>query len=119
MDPNWIIAIIAICAIFTPAIVSIIDNIFKYKSKKLEILYPYQHTALSTFISESLLYYLNSTYADMVKYEMAKNNLYVYFKNINNKYFEDLNTYKSELNIENYRKTVNIIIKDLSQQIGK
>ncbi len=119
MDPNWIMAIIALAAIFSPAIVSIIDNISKYKSKKLELLYPYQREALSTFISESLLFYLDSTYTDMIKYNIAKNNLYVYFKDVNDTYFEDLKTYKDKLDIDNYRKVVDTIVKNLSQQLNK
>ena len=119
MDPNWIMAIIAIAAIISPSIVSIIDNFFKFKSKKLELSYPNQREALSSFMSESLLFYLDSTYTDMIKYNMAKNNLYIYFNNVNDKYFKDLDTYKDNSDLESYKNTVNKIVKELSQQIDK
>ena len=55
----------------------------------------------------------------MIKYNIAKNNLYVYFKDVNDTYFEDLKTYKDKLDIDNYRKVVDTIVKDLSQQLNK
>lgn len=119
MDPNWIMAIIAIAAILSPTIVSIIDNIFKYKSKKLELSHPNQRSALATFMSESLLFYLDSTYTDMIKYNIAKNNLYIHFKDVNDKYFNDLDSYKKASNLESYKNTVNKIVKELSLQIDK
>ncbi len=119
MDPNWIMAIIAISAILSPAVVAIIDNVFKHKSKKLELSYPNQRNALNNFVTECFMIYIDSTYADMVKYNIAKNNLYVHFNNVNDKYFSDLEEYKSKKDLENYKRTINTIIKDLSQQIDK
>ena len=119
MDPNWIMAIIALAAIISPAIVSIIDNIFKYKSKQLELSYPNKRKALNDFVSASLNVYIDSTYGDMVNYNIAKNNLYVYFDNVNDKYFEDLETYKSKKDLSNYKNVVNKVIKELSSQINK
>ncbi len=119
MDPNWIMAIIAISAILSPAIVAIIDNVYKYKSKKLELSYPNQRNALNNFVTECFMVYIDSTYTDMVKYNIAKNNLYAHFNNVNDKYFTDLESYKSKNDLENYKITINTIIKDLSQQIDK
>lgn len=119
MKPNWIMAIIALAAIISPAIVSVIDNIFKYKSKQLELSYPNKKIALSDFVSNALNVYIDSTYADMINYNIAKNNLYVYFSNINDKYFNDLETYKSKKDLDNYKNVVHKIVKDLSSQIDK
>ena len=119
MDPNWIMAIIAISAILSPAVVSIIDNLFKYKSKKLELSYPNQRNALNDFVTECFMVFIDSTYTDIVKYNIAKNNLYTHFNNVNDKYFVDLESYKLKKDLENYRHTINKIVKDLSQQIDK
>ena len=119
MDPNWIMAIIALSAIFSPAIVSIIDNIFRYKSKQLELSYPNKRKALMDFVSNALNVYVDSNYRDMVNYNIARNNLYVYFNNVNDKHFEDLEIYKSKRDLTNYKKIVNIVIKELSVQIDK
>ena len=119
MDPNWIMAIIALAAIFSPAIVSIIDNIFKYKSKQLELSYPNKRKALSDFVSASLNVYVDATYGDMVNYNIAKNNLYVYFDHINDKHFKDLEAYKSKKDLDNYKNVINTVDKELSSQINK
>ena len=119
MDPNWIMAMIALAAIVSPAIVSVIDNIFKYKSNQLELSYPNKRKALSDFVSNALNVYLEPTYADMINYNIAKNNLYVYFDNINDKHFEDLEIYKSRKDLSNYKNVVDKIVKELSSQIDK
>lgn len=119
MDPNWIMAIIAISAILSPTVVSIIDNVFKYKSKKLELSSPNQREALSNFVTESLMIYIDSTYADMIRYNIAKNNLYVYFENVNDKYFEELEFFQNKKDLNSYKNVINKIIKELSQQINK
>lgn len=117
MDPNWIMAIIALAAILSPAIVSIIDNVFKYYSKKIELSSPKQQQALSDFVTESFMIYLDSNYADMIRYNIAKNNLYVYFNNVNDKYFEDLETFKSQKDLKSYKNLINTIVKELSSQV--
>lgn len=119
MDPNKIMAIIALSAILSPTAVSIIDNVFKHKSKKLELSTPNQREALSNFVTESLMVFIDSTYADMIRYNIAKNNLYVYFENVNDKYFEELEIFKDKQDLDNYKNVVNKIIKELSSQIEK
>ncbi len=119
MDPNWIMAIIALAAIFSPAIVSIIDNVFKYKSKQLELSYPNKRKALSDFVSNALNVYASNNYDGIVNYNISRNNLYLYFDKVNDKYFEDLETFKSQRDLTNYKKVVNTIVKDLSSQIDK
>lgn len=118
MDPNWIMAIIAISAIFSPAIVSIIDNIFNYKSKKLELEYPNKRNSLTTFVDRAMRVYNTQSFKDVVNYHTAKNDLYIYFNNVPDKLIEKLeNTNKNSFS--DYKLTLNSIIKKLSLQINK
>lgn len=119
MDPNWIMAIIAIAAILSPTIVSIIDNIFKYQSKKLEIEYPKQREALSQFIFCAMEYYVGNSFIFTTKYIAAKNNLYVYFSNVPNKKLDKLDLLASSKQLDEYKKCLNSISIELSQQIHK
>lgn len=119
LDPNWIMAIIAISAILSPTIVSIIDNISKYKSKKLELDYPKQREALSNFISSAMEYYVAESFVYVTKYVAAKNNLYVYFSNIPNKELDKLEELQLSRQLSEYKKCLNNIAIKLSQQISK
>lgn len=119
MDPNWIMAIIAISAIFSPAIVSIIDNICKYKSKQLELKYPNQRKVLSNFVNLAMNTYNANNFKEVVEYNIVKNDLYIYFNNVPDKLIKDLETYNEKHLLSNYKNTINQIIKELSQQIDK
>lgn len=118
MDPNWIMAIIAISAIFSPALVSIIDNIFKYKSKKLELTFPKQREALNQFIHSAMEYYVGGSFTFTTKYISARNNLYAYFSNVPNKDIENLEILVNSRNLDEYKKCLNTIAIKLSQQIN-
>lgn len=119
MDPNWIMAIIAIAAILSPTIVSIIDNIFKYKSKKLELSYVEQRNALNNFVNSAMHYYPKASFNDVIKYETSKNSLYSYFHNVPDEEISKLEVLATESNIAEYKKTLSIISNKLSSQIGK
>ena len=118
MDPNWIMAIIAFCAIFSPAIVSIVDNKFKYKTKKLELDFPNKQKALSEFVNQSMNFYLAEFYNDTVEYIKAKNNLFIYFNIESSNLFTQLENYARDKDFENYKETINIIVKRLSEQLN-
>lgn len=118
MDPNWIMAIIAISAILSPAIVSIIDNVFRYQSKKLELKFPKQQEALSNFVSSAMNYYPNGSFSDITKYVTAKNNLYIYFSNVPSKEIDKLDALKN-MELSSYKKCLDSIVIKLSQQIDK
>lgn len=119
MDPNWIMAIIAIAAILSPSIVSIIDNIFKYQSKKLELKYPKQREALSQFVTCAMEFYVGGSYVFTTKYIASKNNLYVYFKNVPSKEIDKLDDLVASKQFDEYKKCLNSIAIKLSQQIDK
>ncbi len=119
MDPNWIMAIIAISAVVSPSIVAIVDNVCKYKIKKLDLSYDNKQKALSEFVQQSLMIFTQPTYSDLILYNIAKNNLYVYFKDINEEYFKDLDLIKKQGNLEDYQSVLNKFIKELSSQIKK
>lgn len=119
MDPNWIMALIALSAIISPAIVSIIDNRFKYKSKELELSYPNKIQALTSFINIAMQYYVADYFNDTVNYETAKNNLYIYFDNVPTAKISKLKALRAEKKIDEYRETLNSIANVLSQQIHK
>ena len=119
MDTNWIMAIIAIAAILSPAIVSIIDNIFKYQSKKLELSFPKQQEALSEFVTCAMAYYPSNLFANTIKYMTAKNNLYVYFSNVPTDELNNLETLLTSKQFDKYKDCIELIVKKLSQQIYK
>ena len=119
MDPNWIMAIIAISAILSPAIVSVIDNIFKYKSKQLELKYPNQRKALSNFVNLAMNTYNASHFGEVINYNIAKNDLYIYFNNVPDELLKKLEDYNDKELLSDYKNTINLIIKELSQQINK
>lgn len=119
MDPNWIMAIIAISAILSPALVSIIDNIFKYCSKKIEFKYPNQQKTLTNFVNKSMSCYNTNDFKKVTEYIIAKNDLYIYFNNVPYRYIKNLETYNEKHLLPKYKNTINLIIKELSQQINK
>lgn len=116
---NWILAIIAISAIFSPVIVSIVDNIFKYKMKVFEVDNQNKEQSLAEFVNQAMNYYLANMYEDTVKYIKAKNNLFIYFNGVSNNLFEQLEQYAKNKDFDNYKETINIIVKRLSQQLNK
>ena len=75
MDSNVILALIALCAIVSPVIVSIVDNICKYNVKKIELKLPKQQEALSKFINIAMSHYCDTMFHEIVEYNSAKNNL--------------------------------------------
>lgn len=119
MDPNWIIAIIAISAILSPAIVSIIDNIFKYKTKQLELYFPNKQKALSCFVEKALAFYVGNYFVDKAEYDIAKNNLYTYFEINSNALFSQLENSKKEQNLVEFENTIQMIVNRLSSQLNK
>lgn len=123
MNPDWIMAIIALAAILSPTIVSIIDNIFKYKTRKLELLLPNQQKALNDFaLNASKIFrarHYENNDSEMTDYNVSKNNLYAYFKNVNENYFNSLHSHTLNGNSFDFDKTLSLLIKELSQQIHK
>lgn len=119
LDPNWIMAIIAISAIFTPAIVAVIDNIYKYKTKELELFFPNQQKALSNFVEKAMLFYIKQNFNYTIEYTEAKSNLFVYFNIDSDSLFKQLEQYEKEKDIINYKETIHMIVKRLSQQLKK
>lgn len=112
-------AIIALSAIFSPAIVSVIDNIFKYKTKQLELHLPNKQKVLEEFVEKAMNYYPNSSYKNTVEYISAKNNLYVFFDIESDNLFKQLENSKNESNSDEYKNTLNMIVKRLSKQLVK
>lgn len=119
MDPNWIMAIIAISAIVSPAIVSIIDNIFKYKSKQLDLYFSNKQKALSLFVEKAMYYYSTEFYKGAAEYIKAKNDLFIYFKINSSGLFKQLEEYAKNQDFDNYKETINMIVKRLSEQLEK
>lgn len=119
MDPNWIMAIIAISAIISPAIVSIIDNIFKYKTKQLELHFPNKQKTLNEFVEKAMHYYPSGTYKNTEDYISAKNNLFIFFDIPSDDLFNQLEHAKDTIDLNKYKETINKIVKQLSLQLKK
>ena len=82
MDPNLLLAIITLCAIFSPMITCIIDNYYKDKSEKTKFYELSKRDALSDYIKSVYTYKNGINVDDLTEYQFHSNNLYVYFHNI-------------------------------------
>lgn len=119
MDPNWIMAIIAISAIFSPAIVSILENIYTSKNKKLELKSPKQQEILSNFVEAALKKYNTCNFNDVIKFDVAKNNLYIYFQHVPSQYISNLETYNDNQQLDKYEECINLIVQSLAEEIER
>ena len=119
MDSNVILALIALCAIVSPVIVSIVDNICKYNVKKIELKLPKQQEALSKFINIAMRHYCDTMFHEIVEYNSAKNNLYLFFNNVNEIDFDILEEHIKVKDLSAYKLAITEIAEKLSKQIDK
>ena len=63
-------------------------------------------------------FYLAEFYKDTVEYIKAKNNLFIYFNIESSNLFTQLENYARDKDFENYKETINIIVKRLSEQLN-
>lgn len=120
MDPNWIMAIIAVAAIISPIFSAWINNHYQLKSKKLELFDKSRYKAIEDFTNSVEQYYHDRDYVEAtVKFESSISNLFLYFSIPNYSLFDKL---KECINNNDYSKTqfaVSEIVKYLSSQIDK
>ena len=76
-----ITAIIALVALISPIVTTMLNNYYNLKKQKIDTCYSKQCIALDNFIKYTLNYYGEpSTWGDMSSYTAALNNLYLYFE---------------------------------------
>lgn len=127
MDPNWIIAIIAFVAIISPVLTSIIDNIVKYKIKKLDMYEDAKRNALCNFINSAQSAILNSEDSEIVlNYICSYDQLFIYFSELTIDDIKPLDLSRTEANNnysdEKFRKAnteLTKLVEKLSKQIAK
>ena len=111
---TWTItAVIAAASIFSPVIVTLLNNHHDYKVKKLENNSKIQQEILSNF-TKYVEYLHGFTHISEATYQYA-NLLYIYF-DVNDELMDKLFNTKFP-NHEEFRKAVMELIKDLSKQI--
>lgn len=116
-----ITSIIAIMALISPIITFIINNHYEIKKNNIKQVNDQKREALNNFIVSALNFYaeVDRKYSNMSKYTIAKNNLYLYFKNVDRYHFIKLDEYREEYNIKEYKEVLNELVIDLSKEIPK
>ena len=115
-----ITAIIALIALVSPIITTLINNHYEFKNRKIDVYYSNQCKALDNFVKCTLNYYGETlTWGEMSAYTTALNNLYIYFNNLDDSLFTQLDNARQKSNIKEYKQLLNIIVKELSKQISK
>lgn len=117
VDPNWIMAIIAFCAIISPIITAIIDNICKAKNQRLEIYELAKRQALSDYIESSHKVATTHTPENEAKFYIALNKLFLFFPDLPKDDFRKLSEIYSDS--EDQSLCSYELIEKLSKQIKK
>lgn len=113
-----ITSIIALIALISPILTCLINNHYDLKKRKIELSSNQKREALQQFIKYTLDYYAGTlTFTQMVNYTSSVNNLYLYFKSVDKSLLENLDNYRSDKKLEDYKQTLNKIVISLSKQI--
>lgn len=120
MDPNWIMAIVAIVAVVSPTISTYLNNKHQLKIEKLKLFEKCKYDAIENFTkSVESYYYYRTSGQRIIDFESSIADLYIYFSIPNYSLFDKL---KECINENNYEKTqfaLSEIVGYLSQQINK
>ena len=127
IDPNWIMAIIALIAIVSPIVTAIINNYYQIKLKKLDMYESAKRKALSDFVTSAQAAILNSDSKEIVlEYTSNFDKLFIYFNDISTASITpfdrarvEVNTDFNEKNFQKANKELSIFIEKLSKQISK
>ena len=120
LDPNWIMAIIALSAVISPTISTYLNNKHQLKIEKLKLFESCKYDAIEKFAKATEQYCYDRTFVDAtVNFEASISNLFLYFSIPNYSLFDKL---KECISNNDYKKTqfaLSEIIRYLSQQIDK
>lgn len=109
-----ITAIIALAAIISPVITTLINNIHQSKQQSIQIYEKSKQQTLETFIKSANDFNKHpSNSSAQIAYNTSKNTLFIYFSTIPNE-IEKLNP-----NSSNFDEQLTAIVKKLSNQIKK
>lgn len=118
VDPNWIMAIIAFCAVISPIITAIINNIYQANNKRLEMYELAKREALSEYIKA--LYTASSCNSpeNISNYFICLNNLRLYFSNLNELDYNDLTDIDKDIYYQDYKshKTIELLAKQIKKK---
>lgn len=82
IDPNWVMAIVAIIAIVSPIITAIINNLYQSWLRKIELYEIAKRQAFIEYISASVNVVASKTPENEIAFYKSLNSLYAYFPNI-------------------------------------
>lgn len=120
LNPDWIMAIIALVAIISPSITAWITNYYQLKLKKIELFERKKYESIEIFTNSVDKYYLYRTNGNaQINFEASISNLFIYFSIPNYSLFDKL---KECIKSNDYSKTqfaVSEIVRFLSSQINK
>lgn len=118
MDPNWIMAIIALAAIVSPVLSTYLSNKQQLKLKQLETIESSKYNVIEKFSKSLEDYYFHRTTNRQIEFESSIANLHIYFDIPDYSLFDKI---KECINLNDYSKTqyaLAEIIKYLSKQIN-
>ncbi len=112
--------IIGLVATLPQIIVALINNIFQYKTKKLDTYKISKRTAIKDFIDCASEYCESvANYETLFKYHKSLNNLKLYIDDLNLKFVDNLNSARTNNNIDQYYKVLDETITYLSKFVDK
>lgn len=126
-NPDVVMAIIAIVAIISPIITTIMTNSYQLKIKKLDMYEEAKRNALSEFIASAQATIFNSNDPEiMLEYTSCFDKLFIYFSNISLDTIRSFDQARANLanndtpeNFKNANIELSKIVITLSKQIAK
>ena len=120
MDPNWIMAIIAIVAVVSPVISTHINNKHQLKVEKLKLFEKRKYDAIENFTKSVEIYYHHRTnYEKQINFESSIANLYIYFSIPDYSLFDKLKECIKDYSYNKTQFALSEIVRYLSQQMSK
>ncbi len=115
---NLITVSLASLAFLSPIITAIINNVYTYKHKKVELYEKDKISKLNDFIEAYKNYFITQSETDFELFHLSVYSLYLYFKISDNLKNEFLKLEKIGC-VDDLRKATRDIIYDLSKQLIK
>lgn len=114
-----ITAIIALAAIISPIITTVINIIYQSYLKNIEFYKLSKRKALENYITASFNLSANKTADTEANFFIALNNLYIYFPKLKNISYDDLSSFPYASKIDESSYLFQKVINSLSKQIKK
>ncbi len=119
IDPNVVLAIIAVIAVISPIATTLINNWYQAKIKKLEMFNESKILALNNFVEATVEVISSHDSEDLTEYFSSVNKLFIYFNNLTLDTFDDLSKSLKENNFSKANQCLTILVAYLSNQVQK